>query len=156
MNMKAFCWCVAVGLIMLLFTGKVQAQYTTAVGLRVGGTTGIDGKFFTKQSKAVEGIVGWFGNGSSLTVLIEKYSPVDNAKGLYVYYGGGPHIAFYNGSSGRYSYFGRDVSYNRNNALGIGINGIVGFEYRMPEVPIAFSADLKPFVELGTGGNIGF
>jgi hypothetical protein len=139
--------------IAYLFSSGVNAQYNTAIGLRIGGTTGIDGKFFTRQSKAIEGIIGWFGNGSSLTVLVEKYSSIDG--GLYVYYGGGPHLAFYNGSGTYYGYFSRDVGYHPNNSLGIGIDGIVGLEYRIPGVPISFSADVKPFLELGAGGYVG-
>lgn len=151
--------CVIRGLIITLFfiSFKLQAQYNTAVGFRVGGTTGIDGKFFTKQSRAVEAIIGSFGNGISITALAEQYSPVYNAKGLYIYYGGGGHIAFYDGKSSYYGYFGREVNYHRNNDVGLGINGIVGFEYRMPDgIPISFSLDIKPFMEMGTGGYIAF
>lgn len=142
---------------LFLISFKLQAQYNTAIGFRVGGTTGIDAKFFTRQSKAVELIVGSFGNGISFTALAEKYSPVYNAKGLYVYYGGGGHLAFYNGQGRYYGFFGREVDYHRNNDVGFGINGIVGFEYRMPDgIPISFSIDLKPFIEMGTGGYIVF
>jgi hypothetical protein len=147
------------GLIVVLFliSFELNAQYNTAIGFRVGGTTGIDGKFFTKQSKAIEGIVGSFGNGVSITVLAEKYSPIYNAKGLYLYYGGGGHLAFYDGRGSYYGYFGREVNYYRNNDVGLGINGIVGFEYRMPDgIPISFSLDVKPFIEMGTGGYIAF
>ncbi|MGC4022887.1 MAG: hypothetical protein QM734_13540 [Cyclobacteriaceae bacterium] len=144
-------------IVILLTRNDLHAQYNTALGIRMGGTTGIDGKFFTRQSKAVEAIVGWFGNGSSVTVLFEKYSPVYNARGLYVYYGGGPHVAFYDGGNRHAKYFGRDIDYRRSNDFGMGIDGIIGFEYRMPDgIPISFSLDLKPFVELGSSGYIGF
>jgi hypothetical protein len=140
---------------LFLISFQLHAQYNTAVGFRVGGTTGVGGKFFIKQSKAIEAIVGSFGNGISFTGLVEKYMPVYNATGLYVYYGGGGHLAFYNGQGRYYGYFGREVDYHRNNDLGFGINGIVGFEYRMPDgIPISFSIDLKPFIEMGTGGYI--
>jgi hypothetical protein len=148
------------GLIIVFFLtsfSELHAQYKTAVGFRVGGTTGIDGKFFTRQGKAIEAIVGGFGNGMSFTALVEKYSPVYNATGLYVYYGGGGHLAFYNSSGRYYGYFGRDIDYHRNNDVGFGINGIVGLEYRLPDgIPISFSADLKPFIEMTSGGYIGF
>ena len=144
-------------ILLFLVAFELNAQYKTAVGFRVGGTTGIDGKFFIRESKAIEGIVGTFGNGISFTALIEKYSPVYNATGLYVYYGGGGHLAFYNGRSRYYGYFGREVDYYRNNDVALGINGIVGLEYRMPDgIPISFSLDLKPFIELGSGGYVGF
>lgn len=142
---------------LCLTAPESRAQYNAAIGLRIGGTTGVAGKYFYKPTKAVEGIIGTFGNGFSLTGLIEKYSPVYNADGLYVYYGGGVHLAFYNGN-GRYnSYFGRAVDYPVNNGVGFGINGIVGLEYRFPEdIPIAFSLDLKPFIEMGPRGYVSF
>lgn len=159
MKNRSFFLC-AIGsltIIFFLLSYELQAQYNTAIGLRVGGTTGIDGKFFTQRSKAIEGIVGWFGNGISFTALVERYSQVHNANGLYIYCGGGGHLAFYDGRGRYYSYFGREVNYYRNNNLGLGINGIVGFEYRMPDgIPISFSVDIKPFIELGTGGYINF
>src|SRR5689334_13025446 len=81
----------------LFFTPNLRAQYSTGFGLRIGGTSGLDIKHFYKPAKAFEGIIGTFGNGISFTGLIEKYSPIYNAPGLYVYYGGGAHLAFYNG-----------------------------------------------------------
>jgi hypothetical protein len=143
--------------VVSLISFKAHAQYTTGIGLRIGGTSGLDVKYFYRPTKAFEGIVGTFGNGISFTGLIEKYSPVYNAPGLYVYYGGGAHLAFYDGKSRYYSYFGREVNYYKNNDVGLGINGIIGIEYRLPEdIPIAFSVDLKPFIELGTGGYVTF
>jgi hypothetical protein len=140
-----------------LFTNNLIAQYSTGIGLRIGGTTGLDVKHFYKPSKAFEGIIGTFGNGISFTGLIEKYSPIYDAPGLYVYYGGGAHLAFYDGRGEYYSRFGREINYYKNNDVGLGINGIVGLEYRLPDgIPISFSLDLKPFIELGTGGYVGF
>ena len=151
MSGVVLCFCFA------LLSHESQAQYNTSLGLRFGGTSGISGKYFYRDAHAVEGIVGWFGNGISLTGLLEKYTPVYNAEGLYIYYGGGAHVAFYNGQPERYSHFGREVDYYRNNDVGFGINGIVGLEYRLPEnIPLAISLDLKPFVELGTGGHVSF
>src|SRR5579872_459793 len=102
-------------IITCLSSFKLQAQYTSAIGIRIGGTTGVSGKYFYRPTKAFEGIIGSFGNGISFTGLVEKYTPVYNAQGLYIYYGGGAHIAFYDGKSREYSYFGREVNYYRNN-----------------------------------------
>jgi hypothetical protein len=144
-------------IVTCLFNLTLKAQYSAALGLRIGGTSGVDVKYFYKPTKAFEGIIGTFGNGISFTGLIEKYSPVYNAEGLYIYYGGGAHLAFYDGRSRYYSCFGREVNYYKNNDVGLGINGIIGIEYRLPEnIPISFSFDLKPFIELGTGGYVTF
>ncbi len=142
-------------ILTFLFTSNLQAQYGLAGGIRLGGTSGVAGKYFYKPDMAVEGIVGTFGNGFSVTGLLEKSIGFYNTKGLYLYYGGGAHTAFYNGKDSRYSNFGREVDYQKNNDVAIGINGIVGLEYRLPEnIPIALSLDLKPFVEIGTGGHV--
>jgi hypothetical protein len=138
-----------------LCPAHLQAQYSHALGIRIGGTSGVVGKYFYKPTIAAEGIIGTFGNGFSITGLLEKYEPVYNATGLYVYYGGGAHVAFYDGRSSNYSHFGREVDYRRHNNVGFGVNVIVGAEYRLPEnIPIAFSLDLKPFIEVGSGGYV--
>lgn len=133
---------------------SVSAQYNTSFGIRFGGTSGFTAKHFYKPATAIEGIVGTFGNGFSLTALLEKYVPVYGAPGLNCYYGGGLHVAFYNGRYARNS-FGRDIDYRSGNDAGIGVNGILGLEYRLPDnIPIAFSIDLKPFVEFGSNGYV--
>lgn len=128
---------------------------TTEIGIRIGGTSGATVKYFYKANTAVEGIVGAFGNGFSITGLIERQQPFEGAEGLYIYYGGGAHLAFYNGKNINSSHFGREVDYRSGNDMGIGVNLIVGLEYRLPEgIPIAISVDLKPFIEVGTGGYV--
>ena len=142
-------------ILMFLFTSNLHAQYDLAVGIRIGGTSGVAGKYFFKPDMAVEGIIGTFGNGFSITGLLEKSIPFDNAKGLSLYYGAGVHTAFYNGRNSTYSNFGREVDYRPNNDVGFGVNGIVGLEYRLPQnIPIAFTIDLKPFVEIGSSGYV--
>jgi len=144
-------------LCMTIKEGQAQAQPGTSIGIRIGGTSGLSAKYFYRNDKCVEGILGTFGNGFSITGLIEKYSPVYNATGLYVYYGGGMHLAFYNGKDHFNSYFGRETDYHKNNDVGVGINGIVGIEYRLSEnIPIAISLDLKPFIEMGSYGYVSF
>jgi hypothetical protein len=134
---------------------SLRAQYSTAVGIRVGGTTGLDGKYFYRPSTAVEGIIGTFGNGFSITGLAEKYTGALQTEGLYFYYGAGIHLAFYNGVYNSYGRFGHEIDYHNNNNVGFGVNGIVGLEYRLPEgIPISFSLDLKPFVEVQSGGRV--
>jgi hypothetical protein len=138
-----------------LIWNQAQAQYTTAIGARIGGTSGFTFKHKYSSFMAFEGILGAFENGLSITGLLERQQSL-NVEGLFLYYGGGLHVAFYDGS--RYTRFGRNVS-NREevNGTSLGVDGIVGLEYRLPNrIPIAFSLDLKPFLEVGSGGNVGF
>jgi hypothetical protein len=153
---------IALGFLLLSF-GVSNAQYspayktpyTTAIGVRIGGTSGATIKHFFRQATAFEGILGVFGNGFSLTGLVEKNAVAFDTPGLSWYYGGGAHIAFSTGNR-YYNVYGREVTYRDNHDVGIGINGIIGLEYMLPDnVPVAFSLDLKPFIEIDSDGDVG-
>lgn len=142
---------------VLVFSMPSRAQdYSTSIGARVGGTSGVAIKHFYSRNMAFEGLLGFFGNGTSVTALVEKHQPALDTKGLKFYYGAGAHVAFYNG---RYYYrngFWRDINYYDQREAAFGVNGIVGLEYTIADLPIAFSLDFKPFVEVGPGGYVGF
>lgn len=131
-----------------------KPDYHNAIGIRAGGTSGITFKHFFRQTDAIEGILGLWPNAFGLTVLYERHVGIQGAPGLKFYYGGGGHIT---GETGRY-YYGddrRDYRYRYGrNGFGIGIDGIVGIEYKIPVIPFAISLDLKPFIEASNYGNI--
>lgn len=133
-----------------------QSNYKTAIGVRAGGTSGLTVKHFTSSSTALEGIVGIWPYGFSLTGLYEKHANA-GVSGLNWYYGGGAHIAAHNGY---YHYRPHPVYYERryyrSGDVGLGVDGIVGLEYKIPPIPIAISLDLKPFIEVTTRGNAFF
>ncbi len=88
----------------------------------------------------MEGILGAFGNGFSLTGLIEKNAQAFDVEGLNWYYGGGARIAFYNGHR-YYGVDGRDLRYRDSHDVGVGINGIIGLGMLPINIPLAFSLD---------------
>lgn len=147
------------------FTGKAQdngnmpnlaintTSYNTAIGLRGGETSGLTIKHFTGNNRAIEGIVGIWGHGFSATVLLEKYAPAFNTSGLNWYYGAGGHVAFQNGHGVHYYDNGRHKHY-RDGAVGLGVDGIVGLEYKIPKAPFALSLDVKPYLEVVTKGDV--
>lgn len=154
---------IVASLVMLVQTFGVQAQegpklaqnttsYHTAVGLRVGGTSGLTIKQFLGQSAALEGILGLWNHGLSATLLYERYAPT-GAPGLNWYYGAGGHVAF---DTGHTVHFRGHHYYNkyRHDELGLGIDGILGIEYKIPPVPFAVSVDMKPFMEFTTSGDV--
>lgn len=150
-------------LLMLANISDASAQYAvtfdkpyeTALGVRIGGTSGVTIKRFYNNRSAVEGIIGTFGNGFSLTGLIEKHANAFDAVGLNWYYGGGAHLAFYNNNR-YYDLGGRELPDRDGDDIGIGINGVIGLEYVLPDnIPVAFSLDFKPFVEIDTDGDFG-
>lgn len=146
----------AILVIALLTAFPASAQYRTALGARLGGTSG----FTIKQTiwKPIRGelIAGTFENGFSITALLESQTSLAGSKSFFLYYGAGPHVAFYNGEDVLSSNFGRNVKYESDNDVAIGINLVAGVEYKIPRVPFVLSADIKPFMEFGTGGFVVF
>lgn len=148
------CLWVAFTLPFAVNAQSTSSSYNTAIGLRAGGTSGLTVKHFTSKGAAWEGIIGLWNNAFSLTALYEKHAHA-GAPGLNWYYGGGGHIAAQNGRFGNRSYYyHRD--YYKNDGVGIGIDGIVGIEYKITPIPFAISFDLKPFIEINTRGGAFF
>lgn len=144
---------------LFAFATMVMAQdnYKTGIGLRAGETSGLTIKRFMGNSAALEGIIGAWRYGISATVLYEKYNPAFNVSGLNWYYGAGGHVAFRNRYYDRYYYYHRHnyyvVDYYDGGGLGLGVDGVVGLEYKIKGAPIALSLDLKPFIEIHSNGG---
>lgn len=141
--------------IVAMFTAVYSyGQYNTAIGVRGGGTTGLTVKHFVSGNAALEGILGVWYHGVSGTILFEQHTPVFNEAGFNLYYGGGGHVAA-DARSRYYVYYYNDrrYSYYPGGGVGVGIDGIVGLEYKIPKAPIAFSLDVKPFVEFTNFGT---
>ena len=136
--------------------GKSKAQYKTAIGLRAGETSGLTIKRFTGASTAIEGIVGLWPYAFSVTGLFERYVPTEIG-GLRWYYGGGAHFAFNSGGF-YYNYYYYDYPDSRRyyyhvGETGIGLDGMIGLEFKIPKIPIAVSLDLKPYFEITSLGR---
>lgn len=131
-------------------TGK--STYQNAIGLRVGPTSGVTFKHHS-GSHAIEGIVGFWNTGASITGLYEIHAPT-GTPGLKWYYGGGGHIAFQS-SDYYYRYRGNDYVYRyRDQGVALGVDAIVGIEYKITPIPIAVSLDIKPLIEINNHGNV--
>lgn len=151
----------------LLFSSTVvQAQglsidspnYRTAIGVRGGELGGFTFKHFRSPASAFELILGLgYRHPSvfSLTLLHERHVPAFQVSGMRWYYGGGGHVALVGARSGYYDHpWGRRRYYYEGGAFGIGIDGILGLEYKIPPIPFAISFDLKPYIEVFSPGGM--
>ncbi len=128
-----------------------NADYTNAIGIRFGGTTGLDFKHKFSSLNAIELILGAYPNSFGLTALYER-NVSTQVTGLNLYLGAGGHIA--RAYDYNYGYFKNDRYYyyrNYNYGPVLGIDGIAGVEYRIPKVPLAISVDVKPYAEFYSG-----
>ena len=148
-------------LVLILISTAVKAQdYTTGIGVRLGGiTSGITVKHFVNSTGAIEGIASFGRHAFLITGLYEKHQSFPNAEGLSWFYGGGAHIGFfsggyYYGDFRYYKYKGNKVivydDYYRSNIY-LGADFILGLEYKFQGAPITLGLDLKPAVDIVPG-----
>lgn len=126
-------------LILLAFLMSIIAgaqSYNHALGLRGGFNNGLTYRYYNSQSHAYEFILSPRWGGFSLTGLIEHFRPLGNEPGLSWFYGYGMHVGTY--ASGR-----RNVPPANDNLL-LGVDGIIGIDYKFQGVPLNISLDAKP------------
>ena len=141
---------ILLSIIVLLFAAtKVSAQtsyntsqsYTTALGLKYY-PGGISLKHFTNENTALEGILYFWSPGVRLTGLYEIHGDIEPVDGLKWYIGPGAHFGFYNQS------YGGGVS--------IGLDGVLGLDYKFEGAPINISLDWQPSIEFTNNYESGF
>jgi hypothetical protein len=117
-----------------------SSSYTTALGVKVWDGGGISLKHFFNERNAGELIAYFYNHGIRFTGLYEIHGDIEGATGLRWYIGPGAHIGFYNTKHGDGAF--------------IGIDGVLGLDYKFNSAPINISLDWQPSFEFGD--NRGF
>jgi hypothetical protein len=134
----------------LTINASAQANYNTAVGLRIGGyENGITLKHFINSDTALEGIIGFRPGVFVVTGLYEKHAVAFAEPSLTWFYGAGAHIGGIS-ENRYYRAYGKDRYYDNSGIL-LGADGILGLEWQIPELPVSTSLDLHPRIELARG-----
>ena len=145
---------LVLGVFVLFFTVAMQAQsrstnsstYKTALGVKVWDGGGISLKHFFDKNAGE--LIGYFyRHGFRLTGLYEIHGDFADARGLKWYIGPGAHIGFYDGG-----YYHRGYYYPDNHAQ-VGVDGVLGLDYKFRGAPINMSLDWQPAFEFGDGGG---
>lgn len=136
----------------LFFTGALNAQnYTRDAGVRLGDSFSATYRQFMEEDKALEGVLFIGRHGATVGVLKEFFQPALGQISEYLYfeYGFGAHLGFR--YTDHYKVMTRtyELEDYRFTPL-LGIDGIVGIEYRFPEFPFIIGVDLKPYFEYST------
>jgi hypothetical protein len=122
----------------ICFVVVVNAQdYKTGIGLRGGYYNGITVKHFISEKAALEGLIYFRWSGTAVAGLYEIHNQAFKVERLNWYFGGGAHV----GSFGS--------SYGGGSGTFVGIDGILGLEYNIKEIPINLSLDWKPAFDFG-------
>ena len=132
------------GSILMLYATSVSAQnlssdYNTAVGIKM-----LPGSISLKKGISdihyLEGLAAFWNKGFRATLLYEIHNPIANAEGLRWYYGFGPHLGFY-----------KNTYYNGSTL--VGIDGVLGLDYKISGVPFNVTLDWQPSFEFGDGSG---
>lgn len=139
---------LALVIIMASLTLSVNAQsnigsheYKTALGVKFyPGAVSL--KHFVTDKNAVEGIGYFWNRGTRITGLYEIHNDISGANGLKWYIGPGAHLGFYSNKYGGGS--------------SVGVDGVLGLDYKIKEAPINLSIDWQPSFEFGNNYGNGF
>jgi hypothetical protein len=127
----------------LLQITKAQSMgdnYQTAIGIKLYPTA-VSVKHFTGSNIAIEGLGYFYNDGIRLTCLYELHYNIDGVEGLKWYVGPGAHIGIWNDNwKTKYP--------DRNSSVAIGIDGVLGIDYKIKGVPLNISFDWQPSLNL--------
>lgn len=132
--MKRISLALPVILISLLFCHRAAAQdYRFAVGVRLSNSSptlnsSVSAKYFATDRTAIEGLVS-FGSRFGIGGLLEIHNTF-STPGLSWFYGGGAYVGF------------------QDSNTYLGPTGIIGLDYKFPDVPVNLSVDWKPELDI--------
>ena len=93
-------------------------------------------KTFNKPNRAFEGLAYIYGDGIRFTGLYEIHGDINGADGLKWYIGPGAHWLFNDG-------WKKDHP-DENSTIAIGVDGVLGLDYKISGAPINVSLDWQP------------
>jgi hypothetical protein len=113
-------------------------EYKTAIGVKLWAGGGVSLKTFISERDALE-FIGYFDRfGTRITGLYEIHGNLSSDESLKWYVGPGVHVGLYKGITA------------------VGIDGVVGIDYKFHNLPLNLALDWQPSFELGSGSRNGF
>ncbi|MEO6452698.1 MAG: hypothetical protein ABIN97_01435 [Ginsengibacter sp.] len=112
-----------------------SSNYKTALGFKFFLPTAVTLKHFISPDKKALEFLGYFYNeGVRITGLYEFHNNINEVVGLKWYAGPGVHIALYNNKHDGFT--------------SVGIDGVIGLDYKLNNAPINLSLDYQPSIQL--------
>jgi hypothetical protein len=129
---------------------KAQANFQSAIGLRLGYPLALSYKFFISEPAAIElylGIRSYSFYSEFVPGAMYLYHfPISGVDGLNWYVGGGASLYAFNYKNNYCPECG---------GLAFGINGAIGLDYTFADAPINLSVDWLPGIVIGADDFIG-
>lgn len=135
--MKSFL--VISSLLLFCSAGMAQAPYHKALGIKVPGGFSVTYKNFVSDTRNLELQATAWNKGFRVSGLYEfNFYAFPQIPSLSWFVGPGVHVGFW-----------KDQYKNEyNSKTDLGIDGIIGLDYKIPDIPINLSLDWQPSVTL--------
>src|SRR6476469_1255421 len=134
-------------LLTVSFAAFSQPYYKQAIGLKFPGGTSITYKNFIAGTNAIEGQATFWNSGVRFSGLYEfNFYTFENVPGLGWYVGPGAHVGLWNDSYA--------TSKGLKTRLDLGIDGVIGVDYKVKDIPLNVSIDWQPSIVIA--GSTGF
>ena len=139
--------------LLILFVSQLHAQtsttYNRAIGVKFPGGFAVSYKQFVKDYQNVEAEAMFWNGGFRVVGLYEFNWDIPSVDGLRWYVGPGAHLGAWNNKGDKKS---------NNSTVGLGIDGVIGLDYKLADYPINISLDWQPAVDIigSTGYNAAY
>lgn len=129
----------------------LKAQYYEhSAGIRLGGSYGLTYKKLFNEVDAVEFLFGGREDGLQLTTTYQFNKPLNLSRNetFVLYYGAGGHLGYEKYPTKTLNVQNppfQEFYYEKRTYFSMGVDAIVGIEYRFLTAPITIGLDIKPY-----------
>lgn len=132
-------------LVFITSASFAQSSYRRALGVKFPGGFSVTYKTFVTNTNDIEAQVTVWNKGFRTSGLYEfNFYSFTSAPNLSWFVGPGAHVGFWK----------TQYQKNYNSSVDLGIDGIIGLDYKFEKAPINVSIDWQPSITLA--GNTGF
>ncbi|WP_147407501.1 hypothetical protein [Reichenbachiella sp. MSK19-1] len=138
------------GMVSFVFPSLAQSQdYERSAGVRLGSTSALTFKRFLGEEQAIEFLLSGRDHGVQLTSLYIKHHQMSlgTFENFYFYAGVGGHAGYQKNSDITKVRDPQDSEfyyYKEDEFVELGIDGLVGIEWRIFSIPLSISVDIMP------------
>lgn len=147
-------------LLILLQVDSYAQYYERSAGLRFGGSSGVTFKQFFTEEQSMEVLLSGRRNGLQLTGIYQFNRPLEITleENLFAYYGIGAHVGYEEFNERIVTLTppappvgppfppgNADIEFRNQTNFVMGIDAVLGIEYRFLGVPLTAGFDLKPY-----------
>jgi hypothetical protein len=116
---------------------NMGSTYKTALGVKFYPGAITIKHFLQQPNKAIEGLAYFYSDGVRFTGLYEIHGDIAGAEGLKWYVGPGAHIGFWSDAW-------KKENPDKNDGMILGVDGVVGLDYKIKGAPLNLSLDWQP------------